>query len=51
LILVPHPLLSRTEVSNYTPSDETIWKSIRSVTLRRLTREFFWKCIHSMGDF
>ncbi|KAJ7259226.1 hypothetical protein C8J57DRAFT_1135196 [Mycena rebaudengoi] len=42
------------EVSNYTPSNETIWKSVRSVTLRRLTREFFWKCIHNtfrVGDF
>jgi hypothetical protein len=42
------------EVSNYTPSDETIWKSIRSATLQRLTREFFWKCIHNtfrVGDF
>lgn len=30
------------EISKYTPSDETIWRSIRSVTLQRLTREFFY---------
>ncbi|KAJ7114990.1 hypothetical protein C8R44DRAFT_582158, partial [Mycena epipterygia] len=42
------------EISNYTPTDENIWKSIRSVTLQRLTREFLWKCIHNtfrVGDF
>ncbi|KAJ7243831.1 hypothetical protein B0H12DRAFT_1022826 [Mycena haematopus] len=42
------------EVSNYTPSDKMIWKSIRSNTLQRLTREFYWKCIHNtfrVGDF
>jgi hypothetical protein len=42
------------EASGYTPSDEMIWKSIRSVTLQRLTREFLWKCIHNtfrVGDF
>ena len=42
------------ELSKYTPSDETIWKSIRSVTTQRLTREFFWKCMHNtfrVGDF
>jgi hypothetical protein len=42
------------EISKYTPSDEMIWKSIRSVTLQRLTREFFWKSIHNtfrVGDF
>ncbi|KAJ7886963.1 hypothetical protein B0H13DRAFT_1627674, partial [Mycena leptocephala] len=36
------------------PSDEMIWKSVRSVTLQRLTREFFWKCIHNtfrVGEF
>lgn len=42
------------EISGYTPADEAIWKSIRSLTLQRLTREFFWKCIHNtfrVGDF
>ncbi|KAJ7278743.1 hypothetical protein C8J57DRAFT_1059528 [Mycena rebaudengoi] len=42
------------EISKYTPSDEMVWKSVRSVTLQRLTREFFWKCIHNVfrvGDF
>jgi hypothetical protein len=42
------------EVCSYTPSDETIWKSIPSVTLQCLTREFLWKCIHNtfrVGDF
>ncbi|KAJ7267563.1 hypothetical protein B0H12DRAFT_994789, partial [Mycena haematopus] len=42
------------ELSGYTPSDEAIWKSIRSVTLQRLHREFLWKCIHNtfrVGDF
>jgi hypothetical protein len=41
------------DVCNYTPSDD-IWKSIRSATFQRLTREFFWKCIHNtfrVGDF
>ncbi|KAJ7214163.1 hypothetical protein B0H12DRAFT_999566, partial [Mycena haematopus] len=42
------------ELSGYTPSDEAIWKSIRSVTLQRLHREFLWKSIHNtfrVGDF
>lgn len=42
------------EASCYTPSDEMIWKSIRSATLQCLTREFLWKCIHNIfrvGDF
>ncbi|KAJ7814472.1 hypothetical protein B0H13DRAFT_1514350, partial [Mycena leptocephala] len=42
------------EISHYTPSDEAIWRSTRSVTLQRMTREFFWKCIHNtfrVGDF
>ncbi|KAJ6507061.1 hypothetical protein C8R45DRAFT_1176752, partial [Mycena sanguinolenta] len=42
------------EISNYTPSDRMIWKSVRSTTLQRLTREFYWKCIHNtfrVGDF
>ncbi|KAJ7839656.1 hypothetical protein B0H13DRAFT_1650072 [Mycena leptocephala] len=42
------------EISQYTPSDEVIWRSTRSVTLQRTTREFFWKCIHNtfrVGDF
>ncbi|KAJ6468950.1 hypothetical protein C8R45DRAFT_837603 [Mycena sanguinolenta] len=42
------------EPSNYTPTDEMIWKSIRSNTLQCLTREFYWKCIHDrfrVGDF
>ncbi|KAJ6474168.1 hypothetical protein C8R45DRAFT_1054783 [Mycena sanguinolenta] len=42
------------ETSNYSPSDGMIWKSIRSTTLQRLTREFYWKCIHNafrVGDF
>ncbi|KAJ6548698.1 hypothetical protein B0H19DRAFT_871141, partial [Mycena capillaripes] len=35
-------------------SDETIWRSIRKMTLQQLTREFYWKCIHNtfkVGDF
>ncbi|KAJ6537829.1 hypothetical protein B0H19DRAFT_961820, partial [Mycena capillaripes] len=42
------------EISNLTPSDEKVWKSIRSVTFQRLTQEFFWKCIHNtfrVSDF
>ncbi|KAJ7721206.1 hypothetical protein B0H16DRAFT_1335464, partial [Mycena metata] len=42
------------KVSGYTPSDEMIWKSIRSTTLHRLSREFLWKCMHNafmVGDF
>ncbi|KAJ7926692.1 hypothetical protein B0H13DRAFT_1599414 [Mycena leptocephala] len=42
------------EISHYTPSDEAIWRSTRSVTLQRMTREFLWKCIHNtfrVGDF
>ncbi|KAJ6452006.1 hypothetical protein C8R47DRAFT_998274 [Mycena vitilis] len=35
------------KISGYTPGDETIWKSTRSLTLQRLTREFFWNCIHN----
>jgi hypothetical protein len=40
--------------SGYTPSDESIWRSVRSTNLQRLTREFFWKCIQNtsrVGDF
>ncbi|KAJ6507644.1 hypothetical protein DFH09DRAFT_942844 [Mycena vulgaris] len=42
------------EVSDYTPTDEMIWNSIRSTNLRRLHRELFWKSIHNIfrvGDF
>ncbi|KAJ7223723.1 hypothetical protein C8J57DRAFT_954270, partial [Mycena rebaudengoi] len=42
------------EISDYTPTDKTIWKSIRAVNLQRLTREFLWECIHNIfrvGDF
>jgi hypothetical protein len=42
------------EISDYTPTDEMIWKSIRSINLRRLHRELFWKSIHNIfrvGDF
>jgi hypothetical protein len=42
------------EISKYTPSDETIWRSIWATTFQRLTREFYWKCIHDtfrVGDF
>jgi hypothetical protein len=39
------------EVSNYTPSDEMVWKSIRSTSLQRLLREFYWKCIHNTFNF
>jgi hypothetical protein len=42
------------ECSNITPTDEMIWKGIRSSTFQRLTREFYWKCIHNIfrvGDF
>ncbi|KAJ6559928.1 hypothetical protein B0H19DRAFT_945263 [Mycena capillaripes] len=42
------------EVFKYATPDEMIWRLIRSVTLQRLTREFFWKCMQStfrVGDF
>ncbi|KAJ6489391.1 hypothetical protein DFH09DRAFT_848674, partial [Mycena vulgaris] len=42
------------EVSDYTPTDEMSWKSIRSKNLRRLHRELSWKSIHNIfrvGDF
>jgi hypothetical protein len=42
------------DICGYTPSDETIWRSIHSVTLQRLTCEFLWKCKHNtfrVGDF
>ncbi|KAJ6579277.1 hypothetical protein B0H10DRAFT_1835959 [Mycena sp. CBHHK59/15] len=39
------------DFSQYTPSNEVIWKSIRSVTLHCLTREFFWKSLFRVGDF
>ncbi|KAJ7672968.1 hypothetical protein DFH06DRAFT_1266805 [Mycena polygramma] len=42
------------EISDYTPTDEMIWSSIRSTNLRRLHRELFWKSIHDIfrvGDF
>ncbi|KAJ7708639.1 hypothetical protein B0H17DRAFT_1030346 [Mycena rosella] len=42
------------EISKYTPTDEMIWKSIRTMTLQHLSREFFWKCVHNtfrVGDF
>ncbi|KAJ7778039.1 hypothetical protein DFH07DRAFT_730956 [Mycena maculata] len=42
------------EVSDYIPTDEMIWKSIRSTNLRRLHRELFWRSIHNtfrVGDF
>ncbi|KAJ7195055.1 hypothetical protein GGX14DRAFT_377294, partial [Mycena pura] len=42
------------ELSQYTPTDEMIWKFIRSTNLRRLHRELFWKSIHNIfrvGDF
>jgi hypothetical protein len=35
------------EMCGYTPSDPMIWKSIRSTTLQRRSREFYWKCIHN----
>ncbi|KAJ7776419.1 hypothetical protein B0H16DRAFT_1302521 [Mycena metata] len=41
-------------ISGYTPTDATIWNSLRSTTLQRLTREFLWKCVHNtfrVGDF
>ncbi|KAJ6471248.1 hypothetical protein C8R47DRAFT_988299 [Mycena vitilis] len=42
------------EISDYTPTNEMIWSSIRSTNLRRLHRELFWKSIHDIfrvGDF
>jgi hypothetical protein len=36
------------EFSNIILTDEMIWKSIRSSTFQRLTREFYWKCIHNI---
>ncbi|KAK7041280.1 hypothetical protein R3P38DRAFT_2512287 [Favolaschia claudopus] len=31
---------------DYYPSDTTIWKSLRSTDINRLTRNFLWKCMH-----
>ncbi|KAJ7251877.1 hypothetical protein C8J57DRAFT_1077649, partial [Mycena rebaudengoi] len=42
------------EVSDYPSSDETIWRSLRSPDIQRLTRNFLWKCVHNIfrvGDF
>ena len=42
------------DACHITPTDEMIWKSIRSTIFQRLTREFYWKCIHNVfrvGDF
>jgi hypothetical protein len=42
------------EISDFTPTDAMIWTSIRSGTLQRLTREFYWKSILNafcVGDF
>jgi hypothetical protein len=42
------------EISKYTPTDEAVWRSIRDMTLQRLTRKLLWKCIHNtfrVGDF
>ncbi|KAJ7216124.1 hypothetical protein C8J57DRAFT_1096195 [Mycena rebaudengoi] len=42
------------EVSDYLSSDETIWRSLRSPDIQRLTRNFPWKCVHNIfrvGDF
>jgi hypothetical protein len=42
------------EISDCTPTDAMIWTSIRSGTLQRLTREFYWKCVLNtfrVGDF
>ncbi|KAJ6587313.1 hypothetical protein B0H10DRAFT_1831832, partial [Mycena sp. CBHHK59/15] len=42
------------KIRSYTPSDSMIWKSIRSTTLQRRSREFYWKCIHNtfrVGSF
>lgn len=34
------------ELCKIKPSEPEIWTSIRSTTLQRLSREFYWKCIH-----
>ncbi|KAJ6469855.1 hypothetical protein C8R45DRAFT_778037, partial [Mycena sanguinolenta] len=42
------------EVSNYIPTDEAIWTSLRSTDIQRKTRNFLWKCVHNifrLGDF
>ncbi|KAF8191032.1 hypothetical protein K438DRAFT_1591761, partial [Mycena galopus ATCC 62051] len=42
------------EISNYSPSDKAIWKSLRSPDIQRTTRNFLWKCVHNIyrvGDF
>ncbi|KAK6977477.1 hypothetical protein R3P38DRAFT_2810030 [Favolaschia claudopus] len=31
---------------NFYPSDTTIWRSLRSTDINRLTRNFLWKCMH-----
>jgi hypothetical protein len=53
-INLDHIRCSVHEQSEYTPTDEMIWKSIRSTNLRRLHRQLFWKSIHNIfrvGDF
>jgi hypothetical protein len=35
-------------ISNLSPTDEMIWKSIRASTFQRLTREFYWMCLHNI---
>ncbi|KAJ6490931.1 hypothetical protein C8R45DRAFT_825988, partial [Mycena sanguinolenta] len=32
----------------YIPEDKDIWMSIRSTVIRRVTRNFLWKCIHDI---
>jgi len=32
----------------YQPTDSTIWTSIRSRNIHRLTRNFLWKCMHNI---
>jgi hypothetical protein len=42
------------EFCDISPTDAAIWKSIRAATIQRLTRNFYWKCIHNIfrvGNF
>ncbi|KAJ7193440.1 hypothetical protein GGX14DRAFT_379079 [Mycena pura] len=42
------------EYCDFLPTDEMILESIRSATMQRLTRNFFWKCMHNtfrIGDY
>lgn len=35
------------DISNYSPPDKQIWRSLRSRDIQRITRNFLWKCVHN----